>query len=381
MIDQRCLINKEKITEGLEFENNEELEEAYRCYLEAAESGNPLAMFMIGNLYFYKSFRGKEIPVLKMVFLPWEKQTQIVPDLEAAYSWFLRSAQEGFPDAMSNVGTMLYYGQGVEKNHEASKEWLIKASRSGSQYGKKALKDFFGIDLSETVSDEEYDEMLERFCEAVERHEPSAGELYQRLILGSDPQLCRLGYRIAVGQYHIDDAYRDFAFPKKSNGRSCAPVSRIRVGWTTLLIVNRNAFPEKEPIISYSVDGYSGHPEPVRNALLDTKITYRSEKEWGWHPITNNAQCLKLTDCDKPGERIESVLCFAETTLETLEEKLSPRDDEALFFDPCEKEYSVEICHIHNGKAISLLRYTVGGYHQGDIITGIPLYQTADDSQ
>lgn len=382
MTDERCLIRKDEIAKGLEFENKGQLDDAYRCYYDAAECGNPLAMFMIGNMYFYKKYRGKEIPVLKMVMMPWDKQTQIVPDLATAYSWFLKSAQSGFPDAMSNVGTMCYFGQGVEQNREKSKEWLIKASKSGSSYGIKALKDFFGIDYSKSMSDEEYNEILDQFCKKVESHEPNSGELYQKLILGNDRQLCRLGYRIAVGRYHIDEAYREIGFPTKSNGRSCAPVSRVRIGWINLLIVNRNAFPEEKPIISISVDGYPSRAESIQNAIRDSRIKYTTDKEWGWHPSENCAQCFKLLECDKPGDGIEEAISFSGIeglTMETIIEKISPSDDEALLIDASEKEYSMEICHVYEGKAISILRYTDGGYNQGDLITSLPIYQIDDE--
>ena len=234
-------------------------------------------------------------------------------------------------------------------------------------------------EYDDVYPDEEYNEMLDQFCKKIESHEPGAGELYQKLILGNDRQLCRLGYRIAVGRYHIDNAYREIAFPNKANGRSCAPVSRVRIGWVNVLIVNRNAFPEEKPIISCSVDGHPARTESMQNAILDSRIKYTTDKTWGWHPYENYAQCFKLLECDKPGDGIERAISFAGVTMETIIEMISPCDDEALLIDISEKEYSMEICHIHEGKAISILRFTEDGPNQGDLITSIPIYQINDE--
>lgn len=375
------MIHKEDIAEGLEFENNGQLSDAYLCYLNAANYGNPLAMFMIGNLYLYKKYRGKEALDLKTVMMPWDKQTQTVPDLETAYSWYLRSAQNGYPDAMSNVGTMLYYGQGVEKNLEESKMWLLKAAKAGSEYGVKALKDFFGINKAEDIPDDEYDRMLERFCEAVEESRPDAGDLYRKLLLGNDRQLCRLGYRIAVGRYHISDAYREIAYPNKTNGRSCAPVSRIRIGWATLLIVNRSAFPESEPIVSFSHEGGAPRIFPLSNAVVSSEISYERNEKWGWFPEKAKASCLKLIDCDKPAEDIDHALSCALVKLDEIAEAFLPNDDESLFFETGEKEYSAEVCYLCDGYAVTMLRYSIDSCDQGDFISEMPKYNICKEGE
>lgn len=368
-------IKLEKLKEGLSFENAGSLEEAYQCYSEAADAGNPIGMFMIGNLYLYKTFHGIEQPVLKPVMMPWDKMTQTTPDVAAAYAWFLKSAQAGVPDAMSNVGVMLYQGQGVEKDENAAKEWLIRAAKGGSAYGTKALKDWFGLDFSVPLTDADYDDILKQFNMAVETGDPKARSLYEKLLLGNDRQLCRLGFRLAVGRYHIAEAFRDYAYPTKSNGRSCAPVVNIRVGWATILIVNRDAFPETEPVIAFS--GVS-RPIPVSNAVLGETVQYQTNG-FGWFPKTAFAKCLKLTDCAEPGKMIGEGLRCAFTTLDEINEKLSPRADEAVIIETGEKEYSAEVTYIRNGNAITLLRYTVGGWDQGDRIIPIPDVKPATD--
>ena len=374
-LELSCQLKKEKLMHGLAFENEGKLEDAYQNYLEAAEVGNPLGMFMIGNLYLYKTFHGIEAPAFKPIMMPWDKMTQTVPDVATAYQWFLRSAQAGFPDAMSNVGVLLYQGQGVQKDEIAAKDWLIKAAKGGSAYGTKALKDLFGLDYAGIISDADYDDLLKRFVMAVETEDPKARSLFEKLLLGNDRQLCRLGYRLAMGRYHINDAFRDYAYPTKSNGRSCAPVINIRAGWATILIVNRDAFPEKEPLIAFS--GVS-RPIPVSNAVLGDVIQYQT-KQFGWFPEKAFARCLKLTDCAEPGKMIGEALRCACTTMKEINEKLSPREDEAVIIETGEKEYSAEVTHIKDGNAITLLRYTVGGWDQGDSVIPIPGVMPATD--
>ena len=363
-------IKKELLKQGLASEKAGESEEAYRFYREAADAGNPLAMFMIGNLYCYKNYRAVVHPAyLELAMMPWSKPTPMVPDLTTAFPWFLRSARAGYPGAMSNVGVLLYYGKGTEQNTDASRAWLTKAAEFGSDHAVKALKDLFRIDLTEPIPDGEYDALLERFCRAVESDDPQARSLYYSLALGNDSQLCRLGYRLAVGRYHVCDAYGGFPCPAKSNGRSCAPVTHIRTGWATILIVNRDAFPEKEPVIAV---GCIGRAYPVKNAVRDALVLCEPTELGGWFHETVAARCLKLTDCAEPCDDIEHGLSYACTTLEEIERKLAPREDEAVIIEDGEKEYCAIISHITEGKAVSLLRYTVGGSNQGDAVTRIP---------
>ncbi len=368
-------IKAEKTVKGISLKNAGRLEEAYVCLKEAADAGNPLAMHTIGNLYLYHCFHSREKPVLKLTMMPWDKQTQMVPDYSAAFDWYLRAAKAGFSDAMCNVGVMLYHGNGTAKDQESAKTWLLKSAKEGNTYAVKALKDLFQMDFSVPVSDAQYDSLLDAFCKAVESNDPAAQDLFGACALGNDKQLCRLGYRLAVGRYHIKGAYGKYAFPNKSNGRTCAPAQYVRAGWITILIVNRSAFPEPEPYISFQG---GCDPVPVCNCVLEGKVRY-DPTDFGWFREDNLPDAtmyrLKLIGARGDSQKIKDVLSFSDTHItntEELFEAFSPCDDEALFIDGGEKEFSVEICHLCAGKAKALLRYTVGGWDQGDFVTPVP---------
>ncbi len=369
-------IGAEKALQGIALVDEGELEEGYVLLREAADAGNPLAMHAIGNMYVYRNFRAVEIPTLKLTMMPWDNMTQKAPDLQTGFSWFLKAAEAGYPEAMNNAGVMLYFGNGTKQDREEAKKWLVKAAQAGSAYAVKALKDLYQLDFSAPVSDAEYDSMLDAFCKAVENDLPDAQALFGKLTLGNDKQLCRLGYRLAVGRYHIHDAYRKYMYPQKSNGRSCAPVQQIRIEWYTVFIVNRSAFPEKEPLLSFKSGG-GWEPVPFTNCVLHGKVQYEP-MDFGWFRDDDPQgvmHCMKLTDAQGNTEKINKLLRVCGQRIPdaaALREAFSPCEDEAFFLDPGEKEFSTEICHICGGKAKALLRSTIGGWDQGDRIAPMP---------
>ncbi|MDX8401816.1 MAG: hypothetical protein R8K47_04220, partial [Mariprofundaceae bacterium] len=77
----------------------------------AAEGGDPLAMFNLGNLY----RKGEGVPQ---------------DDVRAA-RWYRRAARLGLPQAMNAWAYMLAVGRGVAADTAAAREWFAKAKAAG----------------------------------------------------------------------------------------------------------------------------------------------------------------------------------------------------------------------------------------------------------
>ena len=141
---------------------------------------------------------------------------------------------------------------------------------------------------------------------------------------------------------------------------------------SSILIVNRSAFSEQEPLISFAG---GCDPITVSNCVPENMIKYRTEK-FGWFPSRVYSRCIRLKDCSEPaGKDISDVPYCAGVTLEGLREKFAPRSDEAMFIDCGEKEYSAEVCHVTNGKVKTLLRYSVDGMGQVETVISVPVIE------
>ena len=64
----------------------------------------------------------------------------ILVNYTEAVKWFYRAANQDYAEAYKYLGSAYAEGKGVNKNKEASVNWYLKASESGIQVDKKALK-------------------------------------------------------------------------------------------------------------------------------------------------------------------------------------------------------------------------------------------------
>jgi len=355
----------EIIDDGRRYEAAGELDKAYEAYCLAAEAGDAEGMFAVGNLYFHKKYKG--IPKLQSVMFPWQKQ-EYIPDLKTAFSWFLKAAEAGSVNGMSNTGVMLYQGMGCQKNDEASRGWLRKAAEAGHPFARKALKDFFGEQLQDDLSDADYDKLLDAFCALVDQGDmEKASKCYMILMNGTDDQLCRLGLQLAVGQYNKSLAYREFPYPSKKNGRSCAPVSFMRVGWESWLVVNLAAFPNGTATLGFASDISQGL-YPIAGVQYGKSATYHAT-EFGWLGGKREAHLLHVGPwkADEIDGNLKKMI-WCESDLEKYQQiiqRIDLQPNEALFAENGEKEFSVEITWVENNTAQVLCRYTIGAPDQG----------------
>lgn len=102
-----------QIDMGLALESGSEADkaEAARWFLAAANQGDPEAQTDIGYLYSVGS--------------------GVARDPERAFMWFQRAAAEGYAPAQTDLGTMLVKGDGVKQDLPAALNWYRQAAAVG----------------------------------------------------------------------------------------------------------------------------------------------------------------------------------------------------------------------------------------------------------
>lgn len=93
-----------------------------------AAEGNKIAMFKLGDEYFYGT------------------KTRLPNPTLAAY-WYKKAADAGLPEAMFNYAVCLERGTGVEKNRFEAYDWMKKAADAGVKMARfqLAMTDLYGI--------------------------------------------------------------------------------------------------------------------------------------------------------------------------------------------------------------------------------------------
>ncbi|MBO7398826.1 MAG: sel1 repeat family protein [Clostridia bacterium] len=98
----------------------QDLDRALRYLTVASESGDAISQFTLGFMYW--SGRGTE------------------PNLDEAYKWFLKAAEQGVPEAMYNVAKILLT-KDFEKNKSEAINWLRKSANAGYDTAYDMLSD------------------------------------------------------------------------------------------------------------------------------------------------------------------------------------------------------------------------------------------------
>ncbi len=349
----------QNIRRGLELEQEGRLEQAFKFYKRAADQGSGDAMFAVGNLYFHKRFHG--VPSLASLMMPWD-EAPLQPDMAASFRWFMKAAQAGNINAMSNVGVLLANGIGCGKDPQAGRAWLEKAARAGNKYAEKALHDFFGVPAGEGLTDQVYDRQMEKFFTAVEQADTlTAQGMYKTLMNGTETQLSRLGLRLAEARYSRGVAYWAYAYPNLRKDRSCAPVESFRCGWASAVVVNLRALPEGAAI-TFAPTGIL--LVPVQGIQLSGETVSYDATGFGDSPH-RQARVLRPA----PGyvnENATEALKHCGVDVPALLEHLKLTEQEALFVECGEKEYSAEIGCLAGTELRVLLRYSIGFWDQGN---------------
>lgn len=97
-----------------------DFEKAAKWFRKAADAGNAIAQYNLGNLY----YNGEGV----------EK------DFVEAAKWFRLAADAGNANAQTAMGSMYYKGEGVTKSIDDAKYWWQKAADQGNEMAKESLK-------------------------------------------------------------------------------------------------------------------------------------------------------------------------------------------------------------------------------------------------
>ncbi|MDE2165929.1 MAG: sel1 repeat family protein [Alphaproteobacteria bacterium] len=74
----------------------------------------------------------------------------VTRNLQLAFAWCLKSAQQGFVEAMEWVGTDYDAGEGVTPNHALAVQWITKAAERGYQPAEEDLGAFYYFGMGGT---------------------------------------------------------------------------------------------------------------------------------------------------------------------------------------------------------------------------------------
>lgn len=138
--------------------------QAAQLLLPLANSGNPLAQFRLGNLYYH----GQGVPEDEKQAIYWWKKAaaqgyaeamfqlgsaylfgsqtaKIVPDPDReAAVWYFQAASAGHAEAQYHLGLLFLAGKGVVDSRQEAARWMKKAAAQGHQEAKKALASIEG---------------------------------------------------------------------------------------------------------------------------------------------------------------------------------------------------------------------------------------------
>ena len=108
---------------------------AFEEWLKEAEAGNPLAQNNIGyNILITASSNGDSYTVKKLlkcenIDVMYRKARGAPIDWTEAVKWYRRAAEQGLPEAMTNLGYMYDEGKGVAQDLIESYKWFLLAAR------------------------------------------------------------------------------------------------------------------------------------------------------------------------------------------------------------------------------------------------------------
>lgn len=340
---------------AIEYEHAGNLEEAYAKYLTAAEAGLSEAMYRLFVLFVGKGFHAKEennlfeLALKGSPILPWSIKAHLSPDMKTGIYWLSRAADSGHIDACNIYGRMLCDADDIENGLS----YLHKSADAGNSDATRWISYFTKHD---PVSDEEYDVLLAEFFKDNNINVQSAGILKD----GRPDQLARYGYKLMLlfNQGLISSGDLNYYMPK-SNGIPYHPVAPKRGNWETFVRVNKNALPDGT-LLTFTSD-INTSPKSLHGLKFVGEVVYRSPS-FGWLKEEKTACVMEIdSSVDLDEETIKDVA--SRYYLRNYEYRT---EDVAFFEEDGEKEYSVEIAEIRDGKVNVLYRYTIDGSDQVD---------------
>ena len=361
---------------GAEKEAQKDLEAAFEQYHRAAELGNPEAMIHIAKLYLSGEFRPVEASNLMDLILQgipvfsWNMAAQKVPDYKSALEWFCKADDLGNAIACCMAGSMLCEGKGCKEDKPAGLRYLETAAAAGITEARNAIC-IYREHSPKFFAQEQYETLLKQFSEAAATGRDEAYTLYDELKCGHPQLLARLGYAITTAKNVRRPGFEPFQYSSTPSGIPLIPACAKRGAWKSFIRVDLNAFPSDDVLIAISSDidlrymlGFAHKLTPAGTAV------YRSP-EFGWLPEEKHPYLYRI---DRNAALREEILTKLAGEFCLIDEEFRP-DNAAFLTEHGEKEYSVEIAAIYDGKVDILYRYTIGGsdhvehYFQPELIS------------
>lgn len=106
----------ELLEQGKAFESQGDKEAAFKTYLQAAETGNTVAMHKVAQSYLYK-YRGAPF------------------DIKKSAEWYEKAAKGGFIPSMMMLSQCYLAGAGVPESDEIAKQWMERALEEARRTG------------------------------------------------------------------------------------------------------------------------------------------------------------------------------------------------------------------------------------------------------
>jgi len=156
---------------------------AIEYYTKAANQGFDVAYTNLASLYYWKedyknAFEwynkvitnaktkgGKPIGVQNQIAYMYENGQGVERDLNKAFEWYTKSAEQGDEYAQYNLGVIYKNGQGVESDNKKAFEWYTKAAAQGNIDAQTDLGRLYAT--GEGV-EKDLDKAIELFKKAVE---------------------------------------------------------------------------------------------------------------------------------------------------------------------------------------------------------------------
>lgn len=355
--------------EGLVFENEGKLEQAYSKYELAAALNSADAMVAIARLYAGGKFRPVTVSNLgDLLFngpiFPWNVRNEKKPDYESVFKWLKKAAALDHARACVTLGNMLANGIGCQMDENKALFYLEKAVSLGETSAEKYIH-LLKPD-GKKLTDEEYEKYLSDFESAVKSGDDWAYKLYATLRNGTDKQLSRLGYVLIAGKNAGQNGFEPFKTAFQPSGIPLLPVASKRGAWRTFVRIDLNGFKDQYPLIAVSSDILDpDRPQYLLESLHKGKIVGKAKytsPDFGWLKKEKEAVVIRLgTENSLSGQELEKV----KNDFYLISDEYEP-ENVAFFVETGEKEYSFEIAGIADNKVDVLWRYTIGGSDRVD---------------
>ena len=243
------------------------------------------------NLFEKSIYSGRDIEAAAFLGVEYLREGR---DLNKAFEFLDKAAQQGDAESMNLIAYMLYHGIGSEKNDSSAFAWFQKAAKSGAHSGMEALADCYRIGVSVPASQEE----AFRYYSKIEDPSPRVQYL--------------------LGSYYAND---------KDN------VGDLQKSKSLLYASERLGYLYSQALIGICL--YEGTPpfdKNLKEAILYLKQTYDNPDFKLIHPSVRQKVYKYLSGYYRFGREVEADVSLSEKLLAEAEELQSEVDADACPF-------------------------------------------------